>query len=723
METRVAFVPLPWAVATRLRRRSAPRTGGPPVRFFLTLALAWAVRATTLAGPPTIPDADEEQTVLPPWAITAPADPQMLAARTDAFASTLGATSVVTEATWRDRSVITLADALRRAPGVVLQESFGGFEPPRLSLRGSGLDSAPTSRGVALLVEGLPLARADGAWHSGLLDPTLFSRIEIFRGTLHAALTPAVLGGVLNASAAPAPVPTPAQLQIETGSGAAGRARFTTETRRAATGLRLAGSLAHQEGARARSRQTRAALTGALQHRLSPSAVLTATVYWAQADYEVPGPLTLADAFAAPRSISAAVARDQPRREAGVIHAAAQLQMALADATFSAGLAAQHGHDDFRQLQANGETDSRSDDLSGQLTYARRGTVAGCEHRLLVRGSGAAGDHRQQRYLNHRGARGTRFADLALRSATGALSLEDLVGLRPDLTLGGGLTAVLEERRLAARTPLPGFAGPQRYHSCSPRAGLTWQATPEVSLSTAISHGMEPPTFDDLLTVAGTYPELTLRGRELRSQRATTVEVGARGAHGPWQWNVTIYRSHWTGEILHLADAEGQPRGAVNAATTLHQGIEAALRCRLLDRAHRLTLSATGTWSAFHFADDPVYGDQRLAGAPPHCGSAELLYEHPRGGLAAVEAVWTAGRTPVDYANLLGYGGSTLWNLRVGWHCTARLTVLATVRNLLDRAHIASTAGVLDRARNPAATALFLPGNGRQWTLRLDWVY
>ena len=38
---------------------------------------------------------------------------------------------------------------------VLMQESFGGFEPPRLSIRGSGLDSAPTSRGIALLIDGV----------------------------------------------------------------------------------------------------------------------------------------------------------------------------------------------------------------------------------------------------------------------------------------------------------------------------------------------------------------------------------------------------------------------------------------------------------------------------------------------------------------------------------------------------------------------------------------
>ena len=43
------------------------------------------------------------------------------------------------------------------------------------------------------------------------------------------------------------------------------------------------------------------------------------------------------------------------------------------------------------------------------------------------------------------------------------------------------------------------------------------------------------------------------------------------------------------------------------------------------------------------------------------------------------------------------------------------------MRNVLDRPHLASTAGVLDLARTPAATAIFLPGTGRTLTLGCEW--
>jgi outer membrane receptor protein involved in Fe transport len=85
-------------------------------------------------------------------------------------------------------------------------------------------------------------------------------------------------------------------------------------------------------------------------------------------------------------------------------------------------------------------------------------------------------------------------------------------------------------------------------------------------------------------------------------------------------------------------------------------------------------------------------------------------------GAEAVHAAFARGREE----RRLTYGGHTLAHARVGWR-GRRGTVFAAVRNLLDRSHLASTAGVLDLARAPAATAIFLPGSGRAITVGFEW--
>ena len=664
---------------------------------------------------------DPDLVVLPPWTIVEQTDRHLQPAREDSFASTLGPTSVVTRAAWADRSVATLAEALRFAPGVMLQESFGGFEPPRLSIRGSGLDSAPTARGVALLVDGLPLARADGSFHSGLFDPLLFSRVEVYRGTMHMALTPAVLGGVLNATSLSADAPLGPVLRVEGGDFGATRALLSAGTRKDATTALAAASFARAVGWRAHSNQQRTALNATLRHNFSPTTQLDVSTYFAAADYDVPGPLTLADAQAQPRSVTAAVLRDLPRRDSSLTRIAAQLKSTPA----SVGLAWQRLRDDFYQLQPNGETDSTGNDLTGHATFARKLTLGPTNHHLLARATFSTGVNTIDRSLNALSQRGARFAAYDAHADTAALSVEDIVWLNPTLALGAGFTALDAQRELADRfttadTPAT-LSRDLRFRDVSPRAGLTWSPRPDLSLHAAVSRGVEPPTFDDLVAVQGAYPNLSLKSRALAQQAATTFELGARGRSGPLGWSVTVYRANWRNEILRLADTSGLPRGAVNAAHTIHEGLETSARWRLLDRSHRLSLTATSTLGHFYFDDDPVYGRNRVAGAPPHIGSAELLYENPRDAFAALESTWTAGRTPVDHAGRLTYGGSALFHLRAGWRPSRHVLIFATVRNLLDRPALASTAGVLDLARAPATTSIFLPAPARGFTLGLAW--
>ena len=659
--------------------------------------------------------ADNEVHVLPPWTVVEPFPRQLQAARTDYFASTLGPSSVVEAADWSGRGVTTLTAALRGVPGVMLQDSFGGFEPPRLSIRGSGLDSAPTSRGVALLADGLPLARADGSFNSALFDPQLFPRIEIYRGTLHMALTPAVLGGVINAASfTPHSAPGGA-LRAEVGDNATCRGQVTASSQ-----VSVAASFQQSDGERAHSAQQRSAIQVAARTDVSPRSQLELTTYAATLDYDVPGPLTVTDAYARPQSVSAAVVRDQPRRSSSIVRPAAQLKTSFNDGEAAVGLAGQWLHDDFYQLQPNGETELNARSLTAHATAARRVSTGGATHQLLARATFTTGTDDIDRFLNVSSQRGAAFGAYAASADTSALNLEDVVWLAPSVAVGAGATALHGRRAVAGRSPSPSLTSSLEFDDVSPRGAILWSPNDQVSLHAGVSRGIEPPTFDDLVAVQGAYPHLTLIPRALQPQSAVTFETGMRAASGPVDWNVTLYRAEWRREILRLADASGLPRGAVNADRTLHQGVEASLHWRILTGERKLGLTVAATLGRFTFENDPVYGNNRLAGAPPQTGNAELLFERPGGFFAGLGSNWVVGPVPVDHAGRLTYGGYALADARVGWRPSPHLRVFATVRNLFDRAYIASTAGVLDVARDPPNTSIFLPGTSRTFLVGLE---
>lgn len=92
----------------------------------------------------------------------------------------------------------SLQDALGSEPGIVLQEFFGGLDQPRLSIRGSGIQSNPVNRGVLLLQDGLPLNEADGSFVISTLEPRNSALIAVRRGGNAENPSATTLGGELD---------------------------------------------------------------------------------------------------------------------------------------------------------------------------------------------------------------------------------------------------------------------------------------------------------------------------------------------------------------------------------------------------------------------------------------------------------------------------------------------------------------------------------------------
>jgi len=115
--------------------------------------------------------------------------------------------------------------------------------------------------------------------------------------------------------------------------------------------------------------------------------------------------------------------------------------------------------------------------------------------------------------------------------------------------------------------------------------------------------------------------------------------------------------------LLELNDAFGNDIGTRNVPRTNHQGIEASLEVELLREilvpkqlnrsGDRLSFDQSYTLNDFHFDQNSVYGDNRIAGIPIHVYQAQLLYESPLGFYAGPNLQCNLSRYPVDEANTL----------------------------------------------------------------------
>jgi len=682
-----------------------------------------------------------------------------------------GGTGLVETRTLEGTANLTLSDALETAQGVVIQDFFGGFDQPRIQVRGSGLQQNPVERGVFFLQDGLPLNRADGSYIVALAEPRASEFIEINRGYATNRLGATVLGGSLN-------------FVSPTGSSAPGLAArgeggsFGHAAASAAYGLDGKGWDAHlslsggrRDGFRDYNASRRAGLDA--NAGIEFGGGLSARVFAGYRDlrFDVAGPLTkelLEDDpsrnFTGPTvtltpmgpmvsNPGPNVLRDRPEREArqGRVGARATLERGAHVFDGAAGLS--YTDDRFAFPIPGGIRETEGGDLALVGRYAWRpdpeAVLPLAEATLTL----ALGEADRTYAANIRGNSGLVFGRNDLSAATlsgfvgGNIPLGNGVTLSPGVAVSYALrenddTFAGATRPTVAFNPanpemrVPDGAVPfedtsydRNYLGVSPSLALSWRPVEEHLLFAAVSRSFEPPTHDDLIaTVNGTpnssagrpnpgnpaLPAEAFRTPDLDAQTATTVEFGWRGRLGPVALDAVVYHSWVSDELLNLRDETGTSLGAVNADDTRHLGLEIGATARL---AEGMTGRLAYTFQDFRFVDDPVRGDNRLAGAPPHVIGLDLGWEAIDGLTLGATVNWRPGRTFVDNLNTVSTGPFATLDARARYALTPEVGLFVEGRNLTDEAYASSTL-VVDQARPDQAA--FIPGDGRAVFAGLD---
>ncbi len=611
-----------------------------------------------------------------------------------------------------------LREALEKMPGLQLLESFGGIEPPRLTVRGSGVQSAPVSRGVVLRLDGYPLGFADGSFNTALADTVW---IDYARLTPGPAAGVAALGGDLAFRSA----------LLEPYDGGEAVAAIGQDNsvalsawgRRAYGGRRLAAGLSGRrtDGWRDYGEQRRESAIASFRVPLDDGdrREIQFHLLAARPRLEVPGPLPLPEALGDPESVSAAVRRDRPRRESGYLRLGSRLRMDSEAARASLGASGVLYEDEFRQLLPNGIT--RTSAVEGSLFGALGRDWDGLrKQRTDARLSLLGGWRAVTRDRNTGGTSGPRIGDNRLRAETLTLALDHAILPRPEWEVEAGASLIHARRRIGERfatsSGRPSTALDLVESRLAPRVAVSWLPSEELQATLSLARTYEPPTFDDLFFTTGPLAARQLASAPLDWQRADQIELVLRGGGTGWSWWIAGYAARWKREFLRLLDEQGNPRGTVNAGATRRTGLEVFLE-RSFHESGPITLSGWTTlqWTRFRFDDDPVFGDNRIGGVAPFSGALGLEATSPGGWFLAPSVRGQSGRLFADHANTLAAPDFAVLNLDLGRRHPSGWTFYFGVENLLDKRYIASPAGVLDRAGPVAATSVFLPGAGRRW--------
>ena len=606
----------------------------------------------------------------------------------------------------------TLRDALDYQPGIVLQDFFGGTDQPRLSIRGSGIQSNPVNRGVLLLQDGLPLNEADGSFIIGLIEPRNAAFISARRGANATTAGATTLGGEIDFVSLTG-ADERGRLRLEGGSFG----RRGAQAAVGAMGERLDGRVSISsdrfDGYRHHSASRRDSVQANVGFQGDGSFENRSYLSWTDLDFQIPN----------------VVPKDRigsdPRRAATQLRLANRSRWGNDTLRQEVGVYWQDTDDLFNNMTSHTVTHSRTSGAQWQASGRPGGSEGALGWRTAL--SWTHSDMQRDLYATNpaNGQQLQRFGAYDLD----ANNLQALASadwrLASDWTLLGSLQWSHLTRD--ARSRSSGAQLDQGWRFATPKIGVNWAASPSTRLWANLSRSHEAPTFWEIVSasVAPNNPAAAKADLvRLKMQRATTIELGGAGRWGEGaqavQWSAAVYRSLLADELISTTDDSGIKVGTYNyRGGTRHQGVELGLSGSQRLGVGALDYRSSWTYSDFRFRGGEYAGKQ-IAGVPRQLINAEVLYRIGAWRFGP-NVRWMPVSTPTDHANTAGaeQDAYALLGLKLEWR-DGPWAAYVQADNVTDKRY--ASAFVI-RNRATAEQPGYLQGLGRSFTAGLSYQF
>jgi iron complex outermembrane receptor protein len=629
------------------------------------------------------------------------------------------AVTLVGEKQLRAKRGLGLDEALSLVPGVLAQSRSGGGDV-RITIRGFGArgagdrSNAGTTRGIRILIDGIPETEPDGRTALDLVDLALVEQIEVVRSNASALFGNAA-GGVIALRTVPGPDSRRLSAQLQRGSFGLQRAivRTAASLGSGTSYAGLAGS--HLDGWRAHSQGDRVTLLAGVSSALSDRTNVSVLAAGGNDRFQIPGPLTQAEVDADPRRANATYAQRDERRHNRIARLGATLDHRLDSArTLSAMLFV--APKILQRSERGTYRDFTRYHLGGNVVFRAAHPVSSS---ILGRFTAGADEAYQDGAilfydLTAAGTRGTRVRDDKREGAhnTGIFAEEQL-------TIGQRLLVAVGARRDAIAYHYQNFLNPKvdasrTFTRTTPKLGATWKLSATHSLYAAVGGGVEAPAGNET-DPASTFGQDTVTGINplLDPIRSTTYEIGMKrlvlfGEDVPVlrsaSYDVALYDTEVRNEVIPYRGG----RFYFTAGHVRRQGAELALalgaaggvsaRGALTLNRHRYT---EYTVDSVHYGAPGRFANfagNRVVGVPSvHYGAALAFSPEALGGVRLEGGITGTGRYFADDANMVEVPGYVLLNATVAFDRLAARPGRAGVRgflsvnNLAGRRYIASS--------------------------------
>jgi iron complex outermembrane receptor protein len=673
-------------------------------------------RILALSSAVALPDAVAAQDstrarTLPPLSVTASR------AATSIFDVPLAVT-LVTPDQLRAARGVGIDEALSLVPGVVAQSRSGGGDV-RITIRGFGArgagdrSNAGTTRGIRVLLDGIPETEPDGRTALDLVDLALVEGIEVVRSNA-SSLYGNAAGGVIDLRSVPATGSRALSVQAQAGSFGLQRliGRAAAPLGNGAMYVSVANT--HLDGWRAHSRSDRTILLAGIRALVGERTMLSVLAAGGNDRYLIPGPLTRAEADSTPQRANATYAERRERRHNRLARLGATIEHQLDSARTIGGMLfvapkllqrSERGtFRDFTRYHLGGNVVAR----------AAHAVASGVRGRFTI---GADEAYQDGAVIFHdltpAGTRGLELRDNKREGANnfGVFADEQLaIGARLLVSLGARYDAIsyynesfIDPVTDASRT----------FSRVTPKLGVTWKASSTHSFYASIGGGVEAPAGNET-DPASTFGQDTVTSLNplLEPIRSTTFEVGTKRmlalGNGTSllrsaSYDVAFYDTEVRNEIVpyrggrfYFTAGRVRRQGA-ELGLAIHSAGGVSARGALTLNRHRYTeyvVDSIHYGAAGSFAD---YGGNRVVGVPGlHFGAAVALEPAALNGLRLEGGISGTDRYFADDANRVEVPGHALLNASALYEHANLLgtgksvRAFVTVNNLFDRRYIGS---------------------------------
>jgi iron complex outermembrane receptor protein len=585
---------------------------------------------------------------------------------------------------------IALDEALRRVPGVFMQDRYNFAQDLRISIRGFGARAQFGIRGVKVLVDGIPETLPDGQGAVDSIDLGSTKQIEVIRGPSSSMYGNAA-GGVISVASegAPAEGGPFTDLRVASGSNGYEKKQFKAGGQTDMVNFLVSASDMDLTGWRDQSKAINRQLTSRIDLDLGRNRdFLTIVNRTDQPQSDDAGALTAAQVLANPRQAFPANV---------TFHAGEAIRQTRVGFVYTAP-AGEHGTfrarnyyawRDFRNwlpVQANGIVDLQRKFVGGGFSYNYSGFWLDRPNRLVAGIDFDNQDDARKRFANLQGNRGALGFDQREHVTSQGMFIQDEISVSKKAQLTLGVRSDSVEFAVTDHYLADGFndSGSRTFDDTSPMVGFTLQMTRKLSLYTTYSSSFETPTTTEFNKPDGTGGF----NQNLNPQIAHNFEVGLRGTMSKRQrYEISVFSTKVKDELIPFEVPTSPGRNYyVNAGDSKHDGVEFLW---ISNPTEHMTATLSYTYSDFTFNSGKV-----IPGTAKNVLFGELSYRDPRGWFVSADATYAGDQFGDNTNSAFGkVGAYTLASLRMGWDFNLPKTVVSPylgVDNLFDETYTAN---------------------------------